>query len=76
VSVWDEGSGFSQEDLLHFSTRFYQGKGHREQFGTGLGLYLSRQLVEAHGGKLWAENKHPIGCQVCFTIPFQEIQYD
>jgi signal transduction histidine kinase len=41
----------------------------RNIIGTGLGLYLSRQIILAHRGKLWAENLKSGGCQFSFTLP-------
>lgn len=69
VNVLDEGQGISAETLLHLFERFYQGQGDRQSKGSGLGLYLSRQIIEAHGGKIWAEQRLPQGAVFAFCLP-------
>jgi two-component system, NarL family, sensor kinase len=69
VKILDGGSGLQQEEFLHLFERFYQGQSDRQAKGTGLGLYLSRQIIEAHGGTIWAENRSPTGALFGFKIP-------
>jgi len=69
VEVSDTGPGLSEDDLDNVFSRFYRSEGSRHIVGTGLGLYLSRQLVKAHRGRIWAENIKPRGCKFCFTLP-------
>ncbi len=57
VSVTDQGVGIAREDLPHIFERFYRAKGVRKTEGLGLGLYITKMLVEAHGGRIWAENR-------------------
>ncbi|NMG08724.1 HAMP domain-containing sensor histidine kinase [Brasilonema sp. UFV-L1] len=57
AKVMDAGAGIRSEELPHLFERFYQGHSDRQAKGSGLGLYLSRQIIEAHGGIIWAENK-------------------
>ena len=57
VKVYDRGSGITNAELPHLFERFYKGSSNRASKGSGLGLYLSRQIIEAHGGKIWAENR-------------------
>lgn len=68
VSVIDHGIGMPPEKLEEIFDRFSQvgGSDHR---GLGLGLYISRCLVEAHGGKIWAENVRAGGSAFFFTLP-------
>jgi len=56
--VTDTGSGIAAEDLPHVFDRFYRGDKSRTRAsgGSGLGLAIVRQLVEAHGGQVWAES--------------------
>ncbi|TAE99787.1 MAG: sensor histidine kinase [Oscillatoriales cyanobacterium] len=61
VKVLDSGLGITSDELPHLFERFYQGNGDRQAKGSGLGLYLSRQIIDAHGGIIWAENKLPLG---------------
>lgn len=68
VQIIDEGQGISVGELPHLFDRFYQGQSDRQVKGTGLGLYLSRQIVEAHGGKIWAESR-PNGAVFAFRLP-------
>ncbi len=68
VSVQDQGLGISPDELPFLFEQFYQGHHHRQAKGTGLGLYLSRQIVTAHGGKLWADPL-PTGASFNFTVP-------
>lgn len=68
VLVKDQGSGIPKNDIPYLFERFYQGHSDRASKGSGLGLYLSRQIIEAHGGKIWVEN-HPtqgaiFGCRL------------
>ncbi len=71
VSVRDEGPGISPEDLPHIFERFYRGDKSRARSsgGTGLGLAIAKALIEAHGGKIWAENSPEGGACFHFTVP-------
>ncbi|MBD2465353.1 HAMP domain-containing histidine kinase [Oscillatoria sp. FACHB-1407] len=69
VKVTDNGAGIKSDELPHLFERFYQGQSDRQAKGSGLGLYLSRQIVEAHGGTIWAENRHPTGAIFAFRLP-------
>ena len=69
VSVSDQGRGISPEDLPHLFERFYRGKGERTAEGIGLGLYIARMLVEAHGGRVWVESAVGKGSTFYFTLP-------
>lgn len=71
VKILDEGQGIPAHDLPHLFDRFYQGHSDRQVKGTGLGLYLSRQIIEAHGGKIWAEQRSPQGAIFAFCLPLQ-----
>ncbi len=67
VQVLDRGRGISPADLPYLFDRFYTS--HQQLQGSGLGLYLSRQIVEAHGGKIWAESVSFQGAKFCFSLP-------
>ncbi len=73
VSVADQGMGISARDLPHIFERFYQGQGqgtlHRGHVGLGLGLYITREIVERHGGKVWTESTEGQGSTFHFTLP-------
>jgi two-component system NarL family sensor kinase len=69
AKIMDNGAGVRAEELPHLFERFYQGQSDRQTKGSGLGLYLSRQIIEAHGGTIWAENRYPAGAMVAFRLP-------
>ncbi|MCG3206401.1 MAG: Adaptive-response sensory-kinase SasA [Elusimicrobia bacterium] len=70
VSVRDEGSGLSQQELPHIFNRFYQGMRGQQAKGSGIGLTIAKLWVEAHGGKIWAESEgEGKGTTVTFTLP-------
>jgi two-component system NarL family sensor kinase len=69
VRVTDNGAGIKPDELPHLFERFYQGQSDRQAKGSGLGLYLSRQIIEAHGGTIWAENRQPTGAIFAFRLP-------
>jgi two-component system, NarL family, sensor kinase len=60
VKILDTGAGIQADEFTHLFERFYQGHGDRQAKGSGLGLYLSRQIIEAHGGTIWAENRQSL----------------
>jgi two-component system phosphate regulon sensor histidine kinase PhoR len=68
-SINDTGVGISPEDLPRIFERFYKVDRARATSGTGLGLAIARHLVEAHGGKIWAESALGQGSTFFFTIP-------
>ncbi len=74
VSIKDTGMGIPAEDLPKLFNRFSQGTGKKRSTSTGLGLYLSRQIVEAHAGKIWAESELNKGSKFVFSIPVSENQ--
>jgi two-component system phosphate regulon sensor histidine kinase PhoR len=68
-SVRDTGVGIPADDLERIFERFYKADRARSSGGTGLGLSISRHLVEAHGGRIWAESTEGQGSTFYFTIP-------
>ena len=68
-SVSDNGIGMPPDELERIFERFYKADRARSGGGTGLGLSISRHLVEAHGGKIWAESREGQGSTFFFTIP-------
>jgi signal transduction histidine kinase len=71
VSVSDNGPGIAPEHLPHVFERFYRADPSRARAtgGSGLGLAIVRQLVEAHGGRVWAESRPGAGARFSFTLP-------
>lgn len=67
-SVQDNGNGIPKEDIPHLFQRFSQGTSKKRSTGTGLGLYLSRQIIEAHNGKIWLESKLNKGSEFSFLL--------
>ncbi len=67
--VRDNGVGIAQKDLTRIFERFYKADRARTGGGTGLGLSISKHMVEAHGGKIWAESEEGKGSSFFFTIP-------
>ena len=68
VAVSDTGPGIPAENLEAIFGRFWQ-VGRRDRRGLGLGLYISRCIVEAQGGRIWAENGPGAGSTFIFTVP-------
>jgi signal transduction histidine kinase len=71
ISVQDSGAGIASSDLPHIFESFYRGEKSRSRLhgGAGLGLAIARGLVEAHGGRMWAESEPGTGTSVHFTVP-------
>ncbi|HLE04950.1 MAG TPA: HAMP domain-containing sensor histidine kinase, partial [Anaerolineales bacterium] len=74
VSVQDTGEGILPEHLPHVFERFYRGEKSRsregmETGGVGLGLAIAKELVEAHGGRIWAESSPSRGTRISFALP-------
>lgn len=67
-SVTDNGNGIPQSDIPNLFKRFSQGTARKRSTGTGLGLYLSRQIVEAHDGKIWVDSKVDKGSEFSFLL--------
>lgn len=68
IQILDEGQGIQPEEAGRLFEQFYQGHTQRQAKGSGLGLYLSRQIIEAHGGTIWAENRIPQGAAFGFKL--------
>ena len=70
VSVADTGPGIAAEDQERIFEEFQQTEvGVRQREGTGLGLALSKRLVELHGGRIWVESEPGHGSTFVFTLP-------
>ncbi|MCE2405559.1 MAG: response regulator [Dehalococcoidia bacterium] len=70
VSVSDEGKGISAERLPHLFRKFSRSETEEQESPTGLGLAICKGIVEAHGGRIWAESEGPgLGARFTFTLP-------
>ena len=68
IAVSDTGCGIPADKLTHIFDPFFTTKAN----GMGMGLPISRTIIEAHGGRLWAENKNEGGASFRFTLPIAE----
>lgn len=69
-AVVDHGSGIPRDAMPYLFNRYYRVSGGQVKIrGTGLGLYLSKHIVEAHGGKMWVESELGKGATFHFTVP-------
>ncbi len=70
VTVSDQGAGIDPADIPHVFDRFYRSENAvRKTKGAGLGLYLSKAIVEAHGGRIWVDPQPGAGARICFSLP-------
>jgi signal transduction histidine kinase len=73
VSVVDTGIGISKEDIAKVFDKFFQA-GERistDISGTGIGLTISKEIVELHDGKIWVESEKGAGTRFIFTLPLK-----
>jgi len=68
ISVRDSGPGIPAQSLVQVFEPFFTTKPH----GMGMGLAVSKTIVEAHKGRIWAENAPEGGARFCFTVPMAE----
>jgi len=73
ISVRDQGIGIPKDHLLKIFDRFHRvdNRDAREVGGTGIGLYLVKHLVEAHGGRIWVDSEVEKGSTFTFTLPWK-----
>lgn len=77
ISVIDEGIGIDQQNIEKIFERFYRVDSEQTKYinGTGLGLWISQEIIKAHGGEIWAESNKSIdskeqkGASIIFTLP-------
>ena len=71
VSVWNEGEGIRKEDLQKLFGKFSRldRPSAKSRKGTGLGLFVSREIIEKHGGRIWAESEAGKWAKFSFTVP-------
>ncbi len=69
ISITDQGSGIDPDDIPHLFERFYRAGAREVKGGLGLGLYIARTLVIAHGGQIWVDSIRGVGSTFAFTLP-------
>lgn len=68
ITVKDTGSGIPRAEMPHLFDRFWQAR-RVKRMGVGLGLFLVKGIVQAHGGEIWVESEVGQGSTFAFTLP-------
>lgn len=68
ITVADTGRGIARDDLAHIFDRYWQARG-RERVGAGLGLWIAKGIIDAHGGEIDVQSEPGVGTTVRFTLP-------
>lgn len=76
VTVSDTGQQIPESDLQNIFEKFYRLKTPMQVSGSGLGLSICKEIVEIHGGRIWAENNIHSGVDIKFTLPYSKLQED
>lgn len=73
ISIFDDGDGVSEKDINNIFEAFYRPEldRSRESGGVGLGLSIAQKVVDAHSGRIWAENKQPAGFSIHIALPLK-----
>src|SRR5206468_122455 len=71
IRIGDRGAGIPADDLTRIFDKFYRIQRGDTARGVGLGLAISKGIIEAHGGRIWAENRPAGGAVIVFTLPLR-----
>lgn len=76
ITIKDNGIGVPKEEISHLFRRFYRAENARRMYtdGTGLGLFIVREIVEGHGGKIWIESLEDKGTTFYVSLPIKPIK--
>ncbi|MBA2404571.1 MAG: sensor histidine kinase [Bdellovibrionales bacterium] len=69
IVITDHGIGIAPENINRIFTKFERAISHNEVCGLGLGLYIAKEIITAHGGRIWVESKLGEGSAFHFSIP-------
>ena len=70
VEVFNDGQGITKEEIQYVFERFYKSDKSRglDKTGAGLGLFISKTIIEAHGEQIWVESEYGKNCSFKFTL--------
>ena len=69
ICVTDQGPGIAEEEQSRIFEKFYRGKEQQNLKGSGMGLAIAREIMRAHGEKIWVASKLGKGSDFCFSLP-------
>jgi two-component system sensor histidine kinase KdpD len=69
ICVTDQGPGIAEDEQSRIFDKFYRGKGEQNLKGTGMGLAIAREIMDAHGEQIWVVSKEGEGSEFCFSLP-------